>query len=704
MRLLLLYAALAFGQTDTYWVELPMEGATSEGNLSGPDKVEFWDKLQERGFDEFCKLIAIPVAGGVGMGDHSELAVRYKRSLKRLPDGRFAVVDEAKLGLGLGHVEPLEKGDMPLGVGVTARLEGESIVVRPLEGKRSCQEVDTVLKVWDTKTVLPLRGERISEMMVGELWRLPLTLTVGVNLGAGRELVDSLPFTVTVGASAQGRASVSLKRISQKEVRMRLRLDQATIRDLHGKIVADMATVVLGTGGAENVFMKFLTREASKQLNRYLALTLSGDRDSRLGVNTVLEFVLDPEDPDQMEKLSRALRGELGVIQELQRLAKLAKDRATKGHDSKVDLIEIAGRQEAIIGQDTTFAGLDEYERRRRGLVVKIPLLFDVSGSSSKDKDRIVLLDGEGGEYNMHSADKRRERGYFDIPFMGQFNRLHRERSARVFTYTDKDGTVSEPLAVYIEQTGILRTGDSTAFGLARRADDMMQLLGTKGMGRNPKAALPLPLITPDPEADKKKWKRGLTSLTVAFSPKAIADIVASSAETVLRAVANATGELAARMTEWVLANGALNKNGEFEYDSFRMLEAMGFNWHTDEEDSRRARVLMRQLASDAADLLKDFAAVAAAATPRERAEAFLKVMSGGGKSDLDYDEVMRVLVQLVDPLDVSAEFFTYVSRGKKNGKDIKARFGLHGAHQDPRLEALARARNRFIEPTFLSD
>lgn len=703
MHLWLLAAALAFAQ-DSYWVELPPEGGTSEGNVSAPDKVEFWDKLQEKSFDEFCKLVQIPVGYTLGIGDYADVSARYRRSLKRMPDGRFAVVDEAKLGLGLRYNVPLTGDELPVNFGVHSSLQGESVVVRPLPGKRSCQEVDTVLKVWDAKTVLPLKGKRISEMMVGELWRLPLTLTVGGGFSLGRELIEALPISITLGSSAQGRASVSLKRLSQNEVRMRLRLDQATIRDLQGNIVADVASSILGTPDVENILMKFLMREASKQLNKYLALTLSGSRNTRKGVNTVLEFILDPENPDQMDKLSRALSGELGVLEELERLAKLARDRATKANDSKVDLMEVSGRMETAIGKDTTFAGLDDYERKRRGMVFKIPLIFDIGGSSAEDKDRIVLLDEEGGEYDISRADKRRERGLFDIPLIGQVKKTHRERSARVFTYRDKDGAVSDPMAIYVEQSGFLRRGDGTAFELARRSDEMLQLLGTKGRGRNLKAALPMALVAPDPNADKKTWKRGLSTLTVGFSPKAVTDIIASTAETVLRAVANVhESSLAMTMVEWALSHGTWNKEGELEYDSFRLAEALGLRWGGDRNDDERQRAwaIMRGLVSDAADIMKDFAAAAMAPTPQKRAEKFLEIMKGDGESGMEYEEIMRILVQLVDPMDVSAEYFTQISRDKQ---DIKARLALHGAKQDPRIEAMARARNRFIEPTFLSD
>lgn len=709
LRLWLLVSALAFGQQDSYWVELPPEGATGEDNASAPDKVEFWDKLQEKAFDEFCKLIEIPLSYSVNPVEQVGVNAKYKRSLKRLPAGNFAVVDEAKLGLSLGYSRPLtELAQFALSVGVHTRLEGESVVVRPLPSKKSCQEVDEVLKIWDAKTALPLTGKRLGEMMVGELWRLPMTLTVSGNAGIGGAIVEALPVSVTVGSSAQGRASVTLRRLSEREVRFRLRLDQATIRSANGSLVADIATYQLGLPEAENILMKVLSREASRQLNRYLAFTFGAHRDTRKGVNTVLEYVLDPTDPGQMEALAQALRGDLGVLEELGRLAKLAKDRLSKEHDGRADLAAIEARHESILRESATFAGLDEYERKNEGLRIRLPLLFNLGGSTQRDQDRIVLLDDIGGEYDIHREDKRRERGFLDIPFLGEVFKHHRERSARVFTYKDAAGVVEEPRAVYVEQVGFLRKGEGAAFDPARRADELMQLIGTQGYGRNPRGGLPLAKVTPQepppPDQDgrtyERQWKRGISALTISFNQKAIKDCVNASVMTVLRAVGNTMDAMTARMVTWITENAAIAA-GEIEYDRQRLAEAMGLDWHQDRDDVNYYLGLAKSAVSTALDIVKDLAAVRDAPSPEARAAKFLSVMTGDGESGLAYEDILKVLLQLVDPTDISAEFFTHAARDKQ---EIRARLVLHGKQQDPRLEAMARARARFAEPSFLAD
>lgn len=725
-RLLLSAALAASGDSASapgdWWKEVPPEGGVGDSNPSAPDKIEFWDKLQEKAFDEFCKLIEVPVSQRFQFGPNAGTSIGYHRRLRRLPTGNFAVLDQAKLGLSLGLAHELAQlSDIPLLMSISARLEGESFILRPLEGRKSCEEVDRLLNPLDVKTTLPFTGERISAMALGELWRVPLTLTIGAAVGAGVEVAPSLPISISLGGSGQGRTSVSLYRMAEDKVRFRLRLDQALIYDAGGGVTASIATYQFGLPQAENILLKLLTKEAARQLNRYLALALHGGSSSRQGVNTVLEFVLDPRDPAQMEKLAKAAAGDLGVVDQLWRIAQEAKDQLTDRAAAKDDLVAARDRHEARLDSDSTFAGMDEYDRDRKSWSFRLPLLFRLGGSNGKEEDRITILDDVGGRFNVYRADKRNERAFLDIPFLGQIYKNHRERSAQVFTYQDASGRVQEPLAVYVEQQGFLRAGEGSATALAERADELMRLAGTRGEGRDDRGRLPIDRIVPPvpqaersssafpssarPEPDSYYFPRGVSSLTLAFNQKAVADILASSVELVLKAYSNALSGLARSMMEWALAHGKV-EGGELDYDSFRLTDAMGMDWHNDRGDANSARAEMSGHARTAMAVTRDLAKAAAKASADERAQAFRDLLAGKGESGLAYDEILRVVIQLVDPLDLSGEFFTFMSRegGGRKDEDVKIRLSLHGRPQDPLLEAAARARNRFAEPSYLID
>lgn len=721
---LLLPAALACAAdpavgTDGWWREVPPEGAVGDGNASAPDKVEFWDKLHEKAFDEFCKLVEVPLNQRLQFGPNAGTSVGYHRRLRRLPTGNFAVLDQARLGLTLGLAQDiLELSDIPLLLHLGARLEGESFILRPLDGKRSCQEIDRLLNPLDVKTTLPFNGERISTMMVGELWRIPLTLTIGGSIGAGTELTTSLPITISIGGSGQGRASVSLYRLAEDQVRFRLRLDQALIYDAGGGVVASIATYQFGMPEVENILLKLLTREAARVLNRYLAMALNGGSHSRQGTNTVLEFVLDPRDPAKMERLARAVEGDLGLIDQLGRIAREASDRLANREAAREDLVSARDRHEAALGVPASFAGMDEYGRRRKSWSFRLPILFRFGGSGGDDEDKITILDEAGGQFDIYRADQRTERGFLDIPFLGQIYKNHRERAAQVFTYRDAQGRVEEPLAVYVEQQGFLRGGAGSASAMAERADELMRLAGTKGEGRDERGALPLERIVgrtlppPDPrfppsgkQGEPLYFPRGASAFTLSFNRKAVADVLGASIELVLKAYANSLSGLARRMMEWIVAHGRV-AGATIAYDDFSLMEAMGLDWHQDHNDVNSARSEAGWHARTAMALTLDLAAAAAAPSPDARARAFRELLAGKGQSGLAYDELLRVIVQLVDPLDLSGEFFAFMTRegGGLPKEDVRLRLILHGRPQDPLLESAARARNRFAEPSLLID
>lgn len=698
---------------DNYWVEVPPEGAIGDGNGSAPAKVEFWDKLQEKAFDEFCRLVEIPVSQDFSFGENAATAVGFKRYLRRLPTGNFAVIDEAKLGLSLGWGRALaDMAGTPLTLSFGARLEGQSYVMRPTESKKSCQEIDRILKVWDTKTTIPFSGSRISNMMVGELWRLPLTLTLSGALGAGKEVVSALPISLSIGSSAQGRTSVSLYRLSESQVRFRLRLDEAVVYDAGGGAVATIATYQFGLPAGESVLMKFVNRELSRQLNRYIAASLNFNGSTRKGVNSVLEFTLDPRDEEQMKKLSQVLKGDLGLIDELGRMAREAKNNLTSEAAARENLVDLSETHEAALGAPASFAGMDDYERKNKGWRFRLPLLFDFGGSSSKDRDHITLLDDAGGEYDIYRSMKRKENGFLDIPFLGQIFKDHRERSAQVFTYRDAAGKVQEPVAVYVEQRGFLRAGEGRATELARDSDELFQLAGTRGRGRNAKGSLPLSKIIPPPlppddegRVPERFYERGVSALTLGFNQKAINDVFFAGKDTILRAYANTLSPMVARMMEWVIENGSW-VGEKIEYDASKLLYAMGFDWRTDQDAESSARAEIRSAVNTALEIVADLAKAKLSPTPEERAKAFLGILSGSGESGLKYEEILRVIIQLVDPSDLSGEFFTYTARkGSGKSKDeVKLRVALHGNKQDPLLDAAMRTKNRFVEPSTLQD
>ena len=83
---------------------------------------------------------------------------------------------------------------------------------------------------------------------------------------------------------------------------------------------------------------------------------------------------------------------------------------------------------------------------------------------------------------------------------------------------------------------------------------------------------------------------------------------------------------------------------------------------------------------------------------------ALTKAFGGLGESKLNYEEVMRVFVQLVDPMNMTADFVANVDRSKKEPK-LAAHYVLKRDRPDNELLRLAgEAKTRFAQPSILVD
>jgi hypothetical protein len=102
---------------------------------------------------------------------------------------------------------------------------------------------------------------------------------------------------------------------------------------------------------------------------------------------------------------------------------------------------------------------------------------------------------------------------------------------------------------------------------------------------------------------------------------------------------------------------------------------------------------------------VRDISDARRAETPEARAEGVVRLMSGRGEADLAYADMMKVLVQLVDPKDVTADLVLNVT------KDIKGDPNLHthlllkkDRPENPGLQKAGEAKNRFAQPSELVD
>lgn len=709
---------------DSDWAPAAPDSEPGDSNPGAPERSGFWERMQGKAFDQICKSVKLRTGQGVDFPGYGGARAQVERKLERTAAGTFALLDRVELSLNGGLSQSLlsgPEGGLAISVGTT--LKGESMVVRPLGTKKSCDELGRLVNVFDMKAAIPLSPERIREMQVGELWRIPMTLHIGVGIGAS---AADLPASVSLGRGKEGRASVTLYRLAEDKVRFRLRIDKADVRSKGGDVVYSIPGMALGLPATDTIILeqlaKLVDRQIARTISRYLTARLGLSSGKRTGRMLMIEYVLDPRDDKEMLALRELMRGDLNALTMLRDLVSRA-GRALIDQDKdpvQEEIAELVGRHSGSLERQPTFVGADDYERDGRRFAFKLPILWDYENASGRERDEILILDEDGGGHRVLKADKRKESGHFDIPFLGEMTMNHTQKTAQVISSVAGDGTVSEPAAVFLRQEGFLRSAASDARDMAQDADEISSLIGVRGEGRNARTSLPVEALFPkdslmlpasshgprdmDSGPRHKTYHRGISAFTLTFSREAVADIISAPNETVLKSFVNALGYAEQEMMKRVLPLMNLKDDGTLDYDRRAAEKALGYD-HWRDEGSRQAMAELSHLASQATRVIQDLAAARDAATPKERAERFYEAMAGDGRSGLAYEEILKVMVQLVDPADVSAEFFINVEKRRKGEKDVATRLLLNpNAGDGAMIGEASRDRARFAEPSVLVD
>jgi len=251
-------------------------------------------------------------------------------------------------------------------------------------------------------------------------------------------------------------------------------------------------------------------------------------------------------------------------------------------------------------------------------------------------------------------------------------------------------------------QEGFLRESASSSRGIAQRADEIMRLTGADGRGANTRTSLPVEDLFPRREGDngRRSFKRGMMSLTVAFHQRAVQDILHSETRAIIRAYANTLSGETRKMMLAVLERGTISKNGGIEYSRGEISEETGIDIHRDDNPYAN----LYRAARKATKIVRDIRQAAETIGAEKQTAAILDLFAGAGESGLAYDDIVKVLIQLVDPSDVTAEFYVQVIKKIKDEKDIGARYVLHEGGESELLEAMTRAKTRFAHPPELKD
>ncbi len=701
------------GQPDNDWArevpapapldDAPRPGAP-EGGYTTPDQVRFEDKLLSGVLDQLCRNVRLNLDKDIPFGETGISSLGgYERRLRQLPDGRQGLLETARIGMRAGRSFSLADDGANLALWVGASVDGASMVMRPLKGKKTCSELDTLLDLTDFKTVFPFSAERLSGMGVGELWQLPLRGSWGVSPSAGYGTVSegtSIAVSITVGGYGKGGgASLTLYRLAEDKLRFRFRIDEAEVTTDGGTVVARVPALQIAQ--ADGILARFLSKQVARQFTRYVDAYISYFRSEGHGQRIILELILDPRDMGQMESLSQVVRGDLRELIKLlsERNGFLPTDR-TVDHNAEQIRDHYAGRT----GAQEALTATDAFRSKSDSLSLKIPFLFQHSFDGSLGEDRLAKLDDEE-EVRIYQAGKNRSHNYFDLPFLGPFVRDNHNLSSQVLTVVDGSRGATPPAAIFIQQRGFLRNPESAVRAMAGEFAGLTQMIGVeRAGGPNGRARVPAPGLIPpaavpervgfDERAEDPSYKRGSMMLSLYLAPKAVEDILAAEPERIVRAYLNTLDEMDREVVSAMAASG-------FGSDAV---------WREAHRASAEAMnavdpMYFKRLADVVSGLVADLAEVRSASGNDRRAKAFSKVLGGKGRSGLAHDRLLRIVLQVVDPADVKGDFNIRVDPSIKGKEEIAARYRLNGGiDSDPLVRRAGELRGRFAPPSDLTD
>jgi hypothetical protein len=690
---------------------------TAEGGFGSPDRTRLDQALRHGVLDQVCRQAQIPLNYNYGVGDYGGVGTGIDRYLRTDVDDQIALVDDENLKVDLTHgwSKAIGAGGEAIGLNFGARIEGHSMVIRRTGSKSSCAEVLSLLDFRKVKTVLPMKGERLSRMALGELWRIPFTLTYaeGVSVGESAPVgAGTGGVSVSFGRGDSGAASMTLYRIADDKLRFRFRIDHVVVYS-QSLGVTEVYPPIAFAIGAQNILTRFVEREFARQLQQYTLAWMSFGRSSSDGKKFLMEFVIDPRDPAQADALAKVVRGDM---RELVKLS--AKMSTFQTNQTMADYLKLMGTDADKLGP-STYAASDEYKAKLRSFTLNLPFFVSHNSSSLFGEDKVDRYTGEEGEFHFFKADKSKNNSYFSIPWVGPWVKNNTQRDVEAVTYAPKGGPAGDPIVVYIRNRGYRHVTGSTVRDDVSEINSVMRLAGA-ARGKDGGPTLPLDaLVPPSPKIESRaprdggvresepSDRNGLMSFTLVMNERAVKDVLAASSQAVLKAFAASVGADDRGMAEWLAAHATVGKNGDLQYDRREARrafpdagESMGRGNMRD--DNMRD---LSSLSEKAAGLIADIAAGRDAKNNEERAQALAVMIGGKGKSGLAYEDVLRVVVQFVDPLDLTGDFVANVKTTTKGVKSPNQHFVLKkGRAEVPLLQQAGDAKARFAEPSILTD
>lgn len=693
--------------------------------------------------EKICSAIAMPIKPGIDPTGYLHTTPSFIRKIEHLAPGEapmapkdtLALIDIAGLSIRLGHSEPIslasDNPNVTFLFSVGTEMKGASIVKRPLPGLSQCEAAKKVLPnhLDEFKVALPLKADRFSAMEIGETWKLPLKFSWWIRPQAGYGLPPGFGVRGWFESSQEGAETVSLHRVSQKQLNFRLRLDQIRAQTVGGEAAYRFALTNFidhrvditnwdddPIGRKTQLWVRDLDKIAIEFINRFLTL--------RVGIiarwsdekRMVMDFELDPENPEEMKALENFLSGRDWIAA----LDDLIHNKKSPG-DVASALIKFGeGAAKAIIGQNLTKEDVqrkgDEVSKQlgkppvALGLnhakenpgvriPVHVPVLGKVDWTVGKHRCENIDLLHDGTNFRICREIAAADIGFLDM-FIG-YRAENKWRDATIaFTHKDKDGKEYPPVAMLVQQQGLTTHSRQIVESTLEKANGVLQYIGVRGSEYNQKTRIPYAAVFPpgsDPNAGAQLMPRAIYALTILLNEQALDDLQKSSPRDIIKAYAHALdfSPQEREMMQWIASHGRIYPDGFIDYSESDLTRA--FQSLPNEEIGRA-----RQLVGWASGLVKDIQRLKPKQgekplTYEERLKQLDKMLSGYD-SALKREYFFKVAVQLVNPRDVYSKFTIYAESGGKDPFIVEKEFVLKKELRNSHIREMGKASRRFLE------
>ncbi|MCX5791983.1 MAG: hypothetical protein NTY45_07175 [Elusimicrobia bacterium] len=685
--------------------------AVSTGAPVSSDFDRFWEKLKDGTVDSVCKAAQLKLNENAKLVNVAGIGGGFGRYMQRFPNEKIALVDEVdvKLSATLGN-DILQIPNVPgLGVNISAQLEGKSQVVRPLESDRYCKELGTLVKLYEIKTAIPSTAKRVSAMKTGEIWKLPLTLHLGFGASIGTAINEMLNVSISAGETKERRPSVTLYRMDDDHLRLRVRLDRITVQSLGASASSVQIPMSdLGLWDADNILANFVNKTWANAINRYIATQLSLGYSRNFGKKLLVEFVLNPKNPGQMEILEKFFLGDFSILKRFVDLGLHFNNFAENDETANGlgDITDAANQASQGVGSKPGFAGSDIYHGHSTNLHMQVPLLHAQDVSWSTSYNRYQSLEKQGETLHVQQRTRYSDGRSVNLPVLGSERKYNSQKTVYVVNKESADGKATRPAMMYQQNEGFVRHSDDTARDMLEKANGVLRYVGMNGNGTNESEVLPSAEIFPGTGGTFKYYKTGVMNFKLLISEQGVQDIIMAPAQAIMKAYINMMREFVPGIIDKVTDLFYVNKDGKVGYDSREAAKRVG-GTSADYENPVKPVDVVKQLALGATEFIQQLASVRNAGGWKEQSENLAKVAAGSSRSGLSYEDFLKVVVQVTDPLHVSAEVFVHTDKKVKGEADVTQNYKFFNCRDnsfDANIAEVNQMQARFADPSTLTD